>query len=228
MRLVVLGASGGCGGWAVKLAAKRGHQVRAVVRRGSDCALPDGAERVEADVLDDADLARAISGCDAVLSCLGLRRRHPWNPWSRLISPPDLTERVARGLVATLPASGVQRLVAISAAGVAESRPLVSAPLRWLIARSQLRVAYEDLARMECVLGGSSLASLASLASLDWVAVRPVTLVDGPPTGRAAPVERYGLLDRVRRADVAAWMIAAVESPERGTAHTPLLGTRRA
>ncbi len=81
---------------------------------------------------------------------------------------------------------------------------------------------------MECVLGGSSLASLASLASLDWVAVRPVTLVDGPPTGRAAPVERYGLLDRVRRADVAAWMIAAVESPERGTAHTPLLGTRRA
>lgn len=221
----------------MKLAAERGHRVRAVVRRGSDCALPGGAERVEADVLDEADLARAISGCDAVLSCLGLRRRHAWNPWSRLVSPPDLTERVARGLVATLPASGVQRLVAISAAGVAESRPLVSAPLRWLIARSQLRVAYEDLARMESVLGGSSrasvasltsLASLASLASLDWVAVRPVTLVDGPPTGRAAPVERYGLLDRVRRADVAAWMVAAVESSERATAHTPLLGTRRA
>jgi len=50
MRLLVLGASGGCGRWLVRLAADGGHRVTALVRDGSDAAAPAGVTVRRADV----------------------------------------------------------------------------------------------------------------------------------------------------------------------------------
>jgi hypothetical protein len=65
-----------------------------------------------------------------------------------------------------------------------------------------------------------------STSRLDWLAVRPVTLMNGTPTGYAARVDRYGLFSIVRRSDVAAWMLGALARPTPYVEQTVLLGTR--
>lgn len=214
MNLLVLGASGGCGRWIVRLAAARGHHVRAVVRPATAFDPPAGVEVVRGDVLDPVTLDQVLPGRDAVLSALGTRRRTAWNPWSPLASPPDLTTRVAEDLAAAMPRHGVRRVVVISAAGVGESRGDVHPLIRWMIEHSTVGASYADLAGMEAALAGSG---------LDWTAVRPTTLTDGPPTGTTHVTHRYGLGSRIRRADVAAWMLDAVEQPSASAARTPLL-----
>ncbi|MBX3373134.1 MAG: NAD(P)H-binding protein [Phycisphaeraceae bacterium] len=106
-----------------------------------------------------------------MLSALGLRRRHPLNPWSRLI--------------------------VISAAGAGESIGQVHPVLRRPIRRSSLGAAYADLTAMEARLRSST---------LDWLAVRPTTLIPGRRTGPVRCAQRYGLFSCISRAGVAAWM----------------------
>lgn len=216
MKLLILGASGGCGRWLVEHAAAAGDEVTALVRPSTPFEADPGVQVLRGEVLDPSVLERAVAGHDAVLCALGLRRAGK-SPWAGLRSPPDLMARVARRLAAVMPRAGVRRLVAVSAAGVRESRAQLSGPVRWLVRQGNVGVAYRDLAEMETALEGSG---------LDWLAVRPVTLVDGAPAHRAAPVERYGLLSTVRRADVAAWMLAAARAPEPFREHTVTLGSR--
>ena len=208
MRLLVLGASGGCGRWLVRLAAGHGHQVTALVRDGSDAAAPAGVTVRRGDATDAATLdaaVAAIAGGDdvAVLSCLGLRRAGK-SPWAPLRSPPDLTARVMRLLLPAMRRHGLRRVVALSAAGVGDSLAHCSWPVRRLVAAGNVGVAYRDLAAMEAALAASDAA---------WIVARPVTLVDGAPTGGARQVARYGLTSIIRRADVAACMLAAAEQP---------------
>jgi len=218
MRLLVLGASGGCGRWLVRLAADGGHRVTALVRDGSDAAAPVGVTVRRGDAADAATLDAAVAalaggagadGADgaaddvAVLSCLGLRRAGK-SPWAPLRSPPDLTARVTRLLLPAMRRHGVRRVVALSAAGVGDSLAHCSWPVRRLVTAGNVGVAYRDLAAMEAVLAAGDAA---------WIVARPVTLVDGAPTGGARQVARYGLTSTIRRADVAAWMLAAAAQP---------------
>lgn len=217
LRMTVLGASGGCGQWLVRLAAARGHAVTAVIRAGSRASF-DGIERVvRGDVTDSATLDEAVAGADVVLSALGLRRASLC-PWSRLLSPPDLTARVTGELVESMRRHGVSRLLVISAGGVGDSRALTRFPIRAMIDAGNVGVAYRDLARMEARLAASH---------LDWTAVRPVTLCGGPPTGAVGEVSAYGPASRVRRADVAAFMLDVAEGGRPVRNRTVLLGATR-
>ena len=216
MNLLVLGASGGCGQWLVRLAQERGHHVRALVRPATPFNPSAGIEVIRGEVLEEGVLDRALEGCEAVLSALGIKRKTPWNPWSALASPPDLATQVAGRLVEAMPGHGVRRVVAISAGGVGESVRQLHPLLRWLIANSNVAASYRDLEGMEAVFAGSG---------LDWLAVRPTTLMAGPPTGFVQVVHRFGLFSRTTRGDVAAWMLAAAERPEPFAERTPMIGT---
>ena len=215
MKLLVLGASGATGGWLVKLAAQAGHQITALVRPSSPYESPTGVRVIRGEVLDPATLADALQAQDAVASCLGIRRSSRL-PWAPLRSPPDFTARVASMLIPAMTSAGVHRIVAISAGGVAESITQLSAPVRWLVGAGNVGAAYRDLAEMERQLSASR---------LDWLAVRPVTLMDGPPTGMAGKVDRYGLFSIIRRSDVAAWMLGSLARPTPFIEQTVLLGT---
>jgi uncharacterized protein YbjT (DUF2867 family) len=212
MRILVLGASGGVGQWVTRLAADR-HQVTALVRPTAALDAPNSVGVRRGDPLDPATLDAAVVGQDAVVSCLGLRRAGK-SPWAPLRSPADLTARVTAALVRAMAAHEVRRLVVVSAGGVGDSFDRLTWPVKRLVTAGNVAVAYRDLAAMERVLAASA---------LDWLAVRPVTLVDGAPSGAAREVDRYALTSTVRRADVADWMVRAAEGEALG-GRAPMLG----
>lgn len=214
MKLLVLGASGGCGKWICKLAVKRGHQVRALVRPTTHCDLPTEVEIIHGNVLDKTLLKTALANRDGVLSALGIKRKTPKNPWSQLVSPPDLTTRVSKHLVELMSSLKIQRIIAISAAGVGESIYQVNPIIRWMIKHSKMAASYSDLEGMESVFKKSS---------LEWIAVRPTTLTNGAPTWQVREIDHYGLLNRVSRGDVASWILDAIESSIPISQHTPMI-----
>jgi uncharacterized protein YbjT (DUF2867 family) len=199
----VLGASGGCGSWVVRLAAARGWPVTAVVRPSSYASFPAGVVVRVGSVTDPRFLDDVLADATTVVSALGLRRAG-LSPWAQLMSPPDLTSTVVDCLLPVMKWHGVSRLLAISAGGVGDSRHQLSWAVRRLVNTGNVAVAYRDLERMEERLAASD---------LDWAVARPVTLLHGRPTGRAAKVKRYGLTSVVRRADVAAHLVGRVADP---------------
>src|SRR5262249_17508140 len=121
MTLLVLGAAGGVGRWLVQLAQGQGNQVTAIARATARYAPPAGVRLVEGDVLSEPLLIQAMQGQHAVASCLGNRRLGK-SPWARLQSPADFVAGATRAIVEAMRASEVRRIVAISGAGVGDSR----------------------------------------------------------------------------------------------------------
>jgi nucleoside-diphosphate-sugar epimerase len=90
---VVLGASGGIGGAAVRELASRALEVRAVSRRGEVEAL-DGVSRRAADVATPAGAAAACEGASVVYHCV----QPPYHRWAEELPPLTrvITDAVAR------------------------------------------------------------------------------------------------------------------------------------
>lgn len=216
MKLLILGASGGCGHWIVKLAVQRGHSVRVIVRPETSYEAPEEVETIRGSVLDRNVLKEGLGTCDTVISALGIKRKSPWNPWSDLASPEDFTARVARMLVKLMPEKNIDRFIGISAAGVRESIHSVHPIIRWMILNSNMRAQYDDLAKME---------STFEKTSLDWLTVRPVTLRDGAPARKVKTIDYYGLTKNISRGDVAKWMLDAAEQPVPFSDRKPMIGS---
>ena len=134
-RIAVFGASGATGREVVRHALRAGLEVVAI-----DRSQPDEEDRLEgvtyrqADVLED-DLADAMKGCDAVISTLGVA----FSP-SNAMSPPPLYTKGTGNILDGMQRAGIDRIVVISAAFVADQPSLpkwsmASAPLWELSAR---------------------------------------------------------------------------------------------
>lgn len=215
MKLAVLGASGRIGQWVVKLAASEGHAVSVILRHTSSFSGDPGIAVFRGDLTDPSFLETAVNGHDAVVSCVGLRR-DGLSPFARLLSPADLTTRLASSLTRAMESRNVRRVVVISAGGVGDSFAKLTWPVQRLVTAGNVAVAYRDLAGMEARFAASS---------LDWLAVRPVTLMPGSPRGRARPVDSYDLFSTVRRSDVATWVVAAAKRHDVFVNHHVLLGS---
>jgi putative NADH-flavin reductase len=211
MKLTLFAATGGIGRQALEQALAAGHDVTAVVRNPKKLSRPVRVVTTDLLAPDPAAIESAIRGADAVLSGLG----------ARSASEVGVAWKGTRAIVEAMKTTGVRRVVVVSAAPISTvaspgrphpprrdpgegffMRNLLS-PLIKLV----LREHYADLALMEDVLRDSD---------LDWTVVRPPRLTDGPLTGtyRTAYGEnlRRGLT--VSRADVAHFMLRALEQPE--------------
>lgn len=215
MNILVLGASGNTGRQFVNMALQRDHRVTALVRSSGSLGARTGLEIIEGDVLDPSVLEQVSRGMDAVVSCLGIRKENPSDPWSALLSPEDFTERCAIGIVAAMKANGIRRVVAISSAGVGDSWDAVDPGLRDIIQTSSVGKIFHDLGNMEQVLESSG---------LDTLAVRPVALVTGDASGTVQLVERFEKNSRITTGDVAQWMLDAVERPAAFEQRTEMIG----
>jgi putative NADH-flavin reductase len=212
MKLTIFAATGGIGRQLLEQAIAAGHDVTAVARNPQN--LPaTSARAVTADLASAgaAALLPAVEGADAVLSALGARTK----------SDTGVATRGTRAIAGAMRASGVRRLIVVSAApiGTVPSPGRPHPPrhdpgdgflLRYLadpIVKRAFRAHYADLAEMEDVLRDSD---------LDWTIVRPPRLTSKPATDRYRTAYgrniRRGLF--ASRADVAHYMLQALSQPE--------------
>ncbi len=71
MKVLVTGATGFIGGNLARELSRRGHEVRALVRPGSNTLTIEdtGVEPVSGDILDRGSVVRAMDGCEGVYHC---------------------------------------------------------------------------------------------------------------------------------------------------------------
>jgi len=109
MTTLITGATGFLGSAVLRRLVSEGHQVRALVRPGSDRRNLDdvAAETIEGDLTDAASLKRAVAGCSAVFHVAADYRL--WTP------DPDVAYRVnvdgTRALMLAALDAGVERIV---------------------------------------------------------------------------------------------------------------------
>jgi putative NADH-flavin reductase len=211
MKLTIFAATGGIGGQLLEQAVDASHDVTAVVRNPARLSRPVRAVTADMTGADPAAVEAAVAGADAVLSGLGPRSN----------ADAGVAAQGTRVIVAAMQATGVRRIVAVSAAPVGtvatpgRPNPPKHDPgdgffMRHLlshVASVTLGKVFADLAEMEDILAGSG---------LDWTVVRPPRLTGKPLTGsyRTAYGQnlRGGL--SVPRADVAHYMLSVLGQPD--------------
>jgi uncharacterized protein YbjT (DUF2867 family) len=98
----------------------RGHEVRALVRRGSEGKLAAGAEAVTGDPLDESSFAASVAPSDTFVQLVGVA--HPSPAKSKQFREIDLVS--GRASVGAARAAGVSHFVYVS---VAQPAPVMQA-----------------------------------------------------------------------------------------------------
>ena len=194
MRVALFGASGFIGSSVLGELLEAGHHVTALIRHPGRVAAHAALTVVEGDVSDPAAVARTIDGTEAVISCLGTPRNEKQSV--------DFLAAAMRGIIEAMERSGVERLVAISGAGIAvtgERKPFphnaISAVVR--------RLAPDMVAAKQ-----REFAVLQASSTIAWTAVRPTRVVNGSATDRRRVTVNAGQLGmRVTRGDLARFMV---------------------
>ncbi|WP_427892104.1 NAD(P)-dependent oxidoreductase [Kribbella sp. GL6] len=202
MRLTLFGAHGGTGLHLTRQALAADHTVVAVTRRPAEFPVSDPRLTVVgADVNDPEAVAGAVDGADAVLSALGV-------PFTR--RPVTIYSRGTANIVAGMRRHGVERIVVISSVSTdphphAEAGFLMNRVIQPLVTATIGRTTYADMRRMEADLRATT---------LDWTVVRPAGLYN------ADRVTAYRLEEdrtdgfRTSRADLAAAVLAQLDTSE--------------
>lgn len=207
MRLAILGATGGIGGYLLSWALEAGHEVHVLARAPVAVPPAAGLTVTQGDALDTGAVAEVITGADAVLSALGPRRpaggRRPGPAGPRGAGPPSLLGGAASGITEAMAKTGARRLICVSAAGAYVTADPHANPLIKLILPRVFAGTFADVRRMEEVIRGSG---------LDWTLVRATRLTNGPRTGRYRVSPTYPPRGggKISRADVADLMTAAL------------------
>ena len=192
MNVLVIGATGGTGRQVVEQALAQGHTVTALVRNPAKLDVQDAKLTIiQGDVLDQAAVARAVAGQEAVVSALGA-------PASQ---KDTVRSEGTRNIVRAMEQAGVRRFVCMTTLGMGDSRGLLPFSYKYIIVPLILRHAFADSERQEAQIRQSE---------LDWTIARPATLTNGQRTGKyrhGFSVNDKGLKIQISRADVADFML---------------------
>jgi nucleoside-diphosphate-sugar epimerase len=223
MNITVFGASGGIGTHVVALAAQRGHEVRAVYRTAPPTPPPGRAEvLLTPDIFAPGFAAKAIRGADVVVIAVGPNFATRHNPRTPMTSPPDLHQRLARTLISAMSDSvPPARLITVSSASMGPADSVMGAGLR-LLSRFFRIVLVPNLGRVGLDL--RAMEEELATSGLDWYALRPVKLTDGPLTRNVQASDRF-TVKTISRADAAWHIVNLAEDPAPGRSRTPVITT---
>jgi putative NADH-flavin reductase len=201
MKVTVFGATGRIGEQVVRQALDAGHKVTAVVRDPArfDVSHPALEVATVPGLTDPEVLRPVLEGSDAAISGVGPRGRKDG----------PVASSATRGILHAMEASGVRRLVAVSAVPVGpvpEGESFVNRRIVLPLISAFARDVYADLAAMEDEIRRST---------TEWTIVRPPKLVNKPLTGtyRTCVGGNVPRGYSISRADVAHAMLAALDDP---------------
>ena len=191
--VLVIGGTKATGLAIVKLLRARGDEVVALVRPTSDASAAEatGARIFRGDAMNPADMTALLSGGQfrAIVSTLG----------ATSVTGPRPDFEGNRNVVDAARLAGVKRFVLVSVIGAGES--LAATP--W-IARRFLKTEIIEKTKAEDYLKTSG---------LDYTIIRPGGLLDKEAQGRAYLTEDTRSMSWIRRADVAALTVQALDDP---------------
>jgi len=193
MKVLVIGATGLTGKFAVKKLLARGHEVTAFARNPNDVKESHAKLRVvQGDVRNQESLDRAVADQDAVLVTFG----------PRSLDKDDLQETFARNLIVAMKKANVKRLVELSAWGAGSSKPQMKFAFK-IIRATFLKNMFDDKERGEALIVASD---------LEWTLARPGRLKDDAARGGIkAALDGSGITAWMNREDVAEFMCDEVE-----------------
>lgn len=200
MNLTILGASGRIGRHILEQALEAGHDVNVLVRDPARLGVDPSRVRIVTGTVDDGDaVERAVAGADAVIGAIGPDA-----------NTPEQVERLRTGMrhtIAAMQHHGVRRIVNLSGAGI--TAPGEAKPVFDRIATRIVRLLSGHV-----VAAKQAEYDLLAATDLEWVAVRPALVTDGPRTATyaAGPAELHPGA-RISRPDVAHLMLAQAERP---------------
>lgn len=194
MKVFVTGGTGFAGSYVLHSLRDAGHDLRVLVRKGSERKLPftDGLSIVHGDLGEPGGWENALVGVDAIIHLVGIIREFP----SRGVTFHKLHTEATRRIVEAAVRAGVKKIIHMSANGASESgasayqrtkwegeRAVIASGLEWTIFRPSV-IFGDPAGRMEFA---SELAKVARLA--------PVFPVFGDGTYKLAPVAVENVAD---------------------------------
>lgn len=198
MTIAVFGATGKTGQGVVQEALARGHSVIAVCRtQPAGGAFPTGVQIVIANIMKAAEVQQAMVGAEAVVCVIG-----PRPPYKDIFCA-TATQNIIQGMKQL----GLRRLVCLTGGMVGDYPAERTFWMQWMANRFRQQNPKGALDRVQ-----QEQAVLES--GLDWTILKPPRLTDGAATGHYQTGEhlRLGLLSSLSRADLAAFMVGAIES----------------
>ena len=146
MKVALIGASGFVGKAILQELLQRGHEVTAIARNAANIPTQPNVNIVAADVFNEAELSRALTGNDVVISAYNAGWTNPNLHDDYLAGAKSIQEATKK--------AGVQRLIVIGGAGslfIAEGKQLVDSaefPKDWkpgaLAAREYLDIIKQE------------------------------------------------------------------------------------
>ncbi|NYI95294.1 hypothetical protein HNR12_001571 [Streptomonospora nanhaiensis] len=207
LRIAVFGAGGRAGRRVVAEARGRGHEVTAAVRdpAAHGGLAGEGVRLVAADAADEAAVAAAAKGHDAVVSTAAA--------YGQGTDPHAFFTMSARALLAAARTTRTGRLVVVGLGGLlpdASGRPLIDV------------LGVPEEFRPFCDAHAAGLAELrAGGDGVDWLYVSPAGDFDhdGPRRGRYRVVPRGDAEARISYPDFAVAVLDEVEEPRHRRVH---------
>lgn len=195
MRIALFGGTRGVGRQVLVQALKKEWGVKLLARNPGGVPPEPGLEVIGGDALDPGKVIQTITGCDAVVSCLGPAKG----------SPPDICSRWTEIVIPAMKKFSLSRIVVVTSMGTGESLAQIPRWYRWLF-RLLLGSALADKERQEALLRESG---------LDWTIIRPGGLTDKPtPNPPVIGVDLKRPARIVSREAVASFVIRELESGE--------------
>lgn len=199
MNVIIFGAAGGIGKWAVKHALQNGHHVTAYVRNAQKITETDeNLTVIQGNIHDQQAMTKALSGQDAVVWCVGIPLKKRYQKMESLEGH--------KTLIKAMEANQVQRLVDWGTPSVhfeQDKKSLITV-VPGIMAGLIFTQAKKEMLEIAKVLQQSD---------LDWTLVRFMAPQNTPYTGNV----KVGLGDTkmnfsVSREDIGAFMIKMLDS----------------
>ncbi|MDO5520983.1 MAG: SDR family oxidoreductase [bacterium] len=201
MKVIIFGATGGIGKWALKHALEKGHEVTAFVRTPSKITIKNSALHViKGDISNYEEVRSAVTGQDAVIWCVGIPMKRKYEKMESLEGH--------KVLLKAMKSTGVKRLIDWGTPSIPfrKDKKSFSTVVPGILASVAL-----PMPKKEMVAVGEILMS----SDLEWTMVRFMAPKDTPYTGKV----KVGFGDikmsfSISREDIAAFMVEQLDTNE--------------